>query len=527
MEAEPQGPGPGYRLYTRWNIELATLLGSPVGAALLLRRNFRRLGNPRAGRRAVLAAILLVVPALSVAAVALGRGGRRSTISALVELVFLSGLFVAFERWMKDPVERHVGSGGRTGPWWHALTAAMAGLVIQVATAGPFVAVMQLHPVRRAIAEFQLKRSGGARLVFAADLERAMESRAEYLAFEIEHAPCEGRAGRAPTARVEYHGVGSEIAVDYAEASDAEHFNRCVPPAIRRQLVESARIQGGRELRLRLSPSVAAEVLDKVAKVIGRRMDGLTNDTAIIRVDGDRLIVELTERAAATLATFEQGRGGRHGLLRALLATHNLEFRIVDDVDTTLVRLGKLPPRVNLDWDRYAGQGDAIVSSPYLRSDDPTQLAEFLQDKAPQGREFRLQTIQGRQKYSRSYLLQRQGGLTGEYIVDARVAFDTSPGDQVRPYVLVTFDGTGAALFAKMTAANLKKRMAIVLDGNVDSAPIIQTAIPGGICSIHLGGLKPVNEVLQEAKDLVLTLRGGALPAVLRLVSEERIEPLP
>jgi len=76
-----------------------------------------------------------------------------------------------------------------------------------------------------------------------------------------------------------------------------------------------------------------------------------------------------------------------------------------------------------------------------------------------------------------------------------------------------------------MTAANVKKRMAIVLDGNVDSAPLIQTAIPGGICSIHLGGLKPVNEVLQEAKDLVLTLRGGALPVPLRLVSEERIEP--
>src|SRR5438045_9409442 len=77
-----------------------------------------------------------------------------------------------------------------------------------------------------------------------------------------------------------------------------------------------------------------------------------------------------------------------------------------------------------------------------------------------------------------------------------------------------------------MTAANVKKRMAIVLDGNVDSAPLIQTAIPGGICSIHLGGLKPVNEVLQEAKDLVLTLRGGALPVPLRLVSEERIEPV-
>jgi len=127
--------------------------------------------------------------------------------------------------------------------------------------------------------------------------------------------------------------------------------------------------------------------------------------------------------------------------------------------------------------------------------------------------------------FSRTYLLDRQAGLNGEYIVDARVGFDTSPAEKTRPYVQVTFNRTGAELLASMTAANVKKRMAIVLDGNVDSAPLIQTAIPGGICSIHLGGLKPVNEVLQEAKDLVLTLRGGALPVPLRLVSEERIEP--
>jgi len=171
------------------------------------------------------------------------------------------------------------------------------------------------------------------------------------------------------------------------------------------------------------------------------------------------------------------------------------------------------------------GPGDATVSSPYLRSADRAQLARFVQDRAPQGREFRLQTVRGRETFSRTYLLDRQAGLNGEYIVDARVGFDTSPAEKTRPYVQVTFNRTGAELLASMTAANVKKRMAIVLDGNVDSAPLIQTAIPGGICFIHLGGLKPVNEVLQEAKDLVLTLRGGALPVPLRLVSEERIEP--
>jgi preprotein translocase subunit SecD len=62
-----------------------------------------------------------------------------------------------------------------------------------------------------------------------------------------------------------------------------------------------------------------------------------------------------------------------------------------------------------------------------------------------------------------------------------------------------------------------------VLDDNVDSAPVIQSEIPGGICSIHLGGLKPVNEVLQEAKDLALVLKSGALPAPVRILEERSV----
>src|SRR3989449_1062499 len=56
-----------------------------------------------------------------------------------------------------------------------------------------------------------------------------------------------------------------------------------------------------------------------------------------------------------------------------------------------------------------------------------------------------------------------------------------------------------------------------------DSAPIIQTEIPGGICSIHLGGLKPINEILEEAKDLALVLKSGALPAPVRILEERSV----
>ena len=59
--------------------------------------------------------------------------------------------------------------------------------------------------------------------------------------------------------------------------------------------------------------------------------------------------------------------------------------------------------------------------------------------------------------------------------------------------------------------------MAIVLDDTVNSAPVIQTEISGGICSITLGGLRPINEVMDEAKDLALVLKSGALPAPVEI----------
>jgi preprotein translocase subunit SecD len=67
--------------------------------------------------------------------------------------------------------------------------------------------------------------------------------------------------------------------------------------------------------------------------------------------------------------------------------------------------------------------------------------------------------------------------------------------------------------------------MAIVLDDRVESAPVIQTEIGGGRCQITLGGSSSYNDSLQEAKDLVVVLRAGALPAPIRPANEQLIGP--
>jgi preprotein translocase subunit SecD len=67
--------------------------------------------------------------------------------------------------------------------------------------------------------------------------------------------------------------------------------------------------------------------------------------------------------------------------------------------------------------------------------------------------------------------------------------------------------------------------MAIVLDDQVESAPVIQTEIGGGHCQITLGGFRPYNEILNEASDLVIVLKAGALPVPIRPANEQMIGP--
>jgi preprotein translocase subunit SecD len=206
--------------------------------------------------------------------------------------------------------------------------------------------------------------------------------------------------------------------------------------------------------------------------------------------------------------------------------TAQLELRIVDDQDTSLTQLKDLPAGVKLDFEAVSGPGDAQLSVPLLTGTDRGVLEAYVKDKAPKDHVIVLgkrEGVKGTATTYRTYLLDKKQGLTGEYITDAAVKFDNSPGEGNRPFVELIFNRTGADLFGKLTRENVKRRMAIVLDDTVNSAPIIQTEIGGGICSIHLGGLRPVNEVMDEAKDLALVLKSGALPAPVRILEERSV----
>ncbi len=113
--------------------------------------------------------------------------------------------------------------------------------------------------------------------------------------------------------------------------------------------------------------------------------------------------------------------------------------------------------------------------------------------------------------YWRTYYLDRAVRLTGSAVAKAEVSFDPNT---LRPEVVVDFNRFGGRAFGDLTAENVGKKMAIILDDVVASAPTIQGAIRQGRSSITMGGSDPRTQE-RDARDLVNVLRTGSLPAPL------------
>ena len=114
------------------------------------------------------------------------------------------------------------------------------------------------------------------------------------------------------------------------------------------------------------------------------------------------------------------------------------------------------------------------------------------------------------------YLLKEKTLMTGEFIKDARVSLDSQFH---QPYVSMEFTDIGAKLFEQITGANVKKRLAIILDNNVYSAPVIRDRIAGGRAMIE-GSFDT-----KEASDLAVVLRSGALPAPVKILEQRIVGP--
>ena len=123
-------------------------------------------------------------------------------------------------------------------------------------------------------------------------------------------------------------------------------------------------------------------------------------------------------------------------------------------------------------------------------------------------------------RYYHSYLLRAKTELTGDYIADAFVSQDSDPMRSGMPLVAFRMTPEGGRLMEKLTSENMGRRMATVLDDKVETAPYIRGRISTS-GQITLGSGADRQRMFQEANDIALVLKAGALPAPVT-ISEER-----
>ena len=160
----------------------------------------------------------------------------------------------------------------------------------------------------------------------------------------------------------------------------------------------------------------------------------------------------------------------------------------------------------------------ALDFPPQVEKGQEEKLRQEFSGKIPEGSEILFESVEEEldgSNYSIPYLVKKDAALIGDLLQDARVTI----GDFNEPIVGVTFDSKGAQEFDLVTAANVGKRMAIVLDGKVYSAPRINERISGGRAVIS--GTFTTN----EANDLAVVLRAGALPAPLKTLQDLTVGP--
>ncbi len=167
------------------------------------------------------------------------------------------------------------------------------------------------------------------------------------------------------------------------------------------------------------------------------------------------------------------------------------------------------------------GNNRILVELPGVK--DPERIKELLGKTAELG--FRLVTEEKSEFGTEKFLIQgtdeeilvsKRIILSGQNLVDAQPKFDNFNNE---PIVSFTLDRLGSQRFGKATSQNIGKRIAIILDNEAISAPVIKDSITGGNGSIS------GNFTFQDATDLALLLRSGALPTPLSIIEERTVGP--
>jgi preprotein translocase subunit SecD len=315
-----------------------------------------------------------------------------------------------------------------------------------------------------------LDLQGGMHLVLEVQADKAVESTMERMTNNLQET--------LMTSKIRFRHVerttNNMISLELTDATAREPFEKVIKNNYPDLQVDSSETVEGREkVYLRMKKERAAEIkkmaVEQSLETIRNRVDQFgISEPEIIPQGEDRILIQLPGIKDSTRAKNLIGK------------TALLEFKLVDDERSIEDALkGNIP------------EGDQVAYGLHLDRET------------------------GRQA-SVPYLLKSKTLLTGDSLESAKVQISDRFGE---PHVAIKFNTQGAEDFDRITGDNVKKRMAIVLDGSVYSAPVIQERISGGQAQIT-GAF-----TMDEARDLAIVLRAGALPAPVTILEERTVGP--
>jgi preprotein translocase subunit SecD len=370
-----------------------------------------------------------------------------------------------------------------------------------------------------------LDLQGGLHLVYEVNIEKAVSSKVDRLANDVDDALKKKGADFALV-----RSGRDDITLTFKVPGESAKLDDEMMKPFRRDLDVVSRDASTGVVKLRYDADRVAEVeelaLRQAIETIRGRVDkfGVSEPTIIKK--GTDIVVELPGLKAADFERIKNIIG----------RTAQLEFKIVDDGSDYMKKVAAAVPKGGAitvapeSWtEKHSGAQHEDV---YLRvkEKDRDELNKFIAGLAgdlavPNDREISLELMSPREvsegtpdRYYRTYLLKKRAGVTGEYLSAADESWD----EMGRPEVAFTMNRQGANMMEKLTGENVGRKMAVVLDEKITSAPVIESKI-GERGRITMGGYGDPFKLQQEVKDLVGVLRSGALPAPLKKSFETQV----
>ncbi|MBN1624890.1 MAG: protein translocase subunit SecD [Deltaproteobacteria bacterium] len=310
-----------------------------------------------------------------------------------------------------------------------------------------------------------LDLQGGMHLVLEVDVDKALEAELERIAEDIKEDMRNEKIRHTDISRNSANGIDITLLSEQEFASFEALKNAMYPDY---DMVKGEKTEEGLVVHMKMTEAAIQDMQDswteQALETIRNRIDQFgVNEPDISTQQDNRILIQLP------------GIKDPDRAINLIGQTAQLEFKLVDEENSG-------------DMENVPA-GDEILY--HTATDSKGRTA-----KTP-------------------YMLKKQTALTGSHITNAQVKQD----EYGAYYINLTLDKKGARIFESLTGANVGKRLAIVLDNNVYSAPVIQDKISGGDAAIT------GTFTLDEANDLRIVLKAGALPAPIKILEQRTVGP--